>query len=74
MKLEYNISFLNCQACTAKIHCDACGETLSERLGKEGGLSQIEIDIPNRHLSLQADGWDEMDLLDALEEIGIFAD
>ena len=74
MKLEYAITYLACQSCTAKIHCEKCAAELTERLQKQRGVSDVQIDIPARRMSLQADGLDEMDLLDMLEEAGIFAD
>ena len=74
MKLEYAITYLACQSCTAKIHCEKCAAELTERLQKQRGISDMQIDIPARRMSLQADGLDEMDLLDMLEDAGIFAD
>ena len=73
MKLEYAITYLACQSCTAKIHCEKCAAELTERLQKQRGISDMQIDIPARRMSLQADGLDEMDLLDMLEDAGIFA-
>ena len=74
MKLEYAITYLACQSCTAKIHCEKCAAELTERLQKQRGVSDVQIDSPARRMSLQADGLDEMDLLDMLEDAGIFAD
>lgn len=73
MKLEYAITYLACQSCTAKIHCEKCAAELTERLQKQRGVSDVQIDIPARRMSLQTDGLDEMDLLDMLEDAGIFA-
>lgn len=73
MKKEYEIRYLNCQSCSAKIHCDDCAANLKERLALRG-LKEIEIDIPQRRLTLNGAGMDEFDLLDLLEELSIFAD
>lgn len=73
MKLEYAITYLACQSCTAKIHCEKCAAELTERLQKQRGVSDVQIDIPARRMFLQTDGLDEMDLLDMLEDAGIFA-
>ena len=59
MKLEYAITYLACQSCTAKIHCEKCAAELTERLQKQRGVSDVQIDIPARRMSLQADGLDE---------------
>ena len=71
--MEYAFTYLACQSCTAKIHCEKCAAELQERFLKEDGVDTIAFDIPNKKLSVQA-RLDEMDLLDLLEEVGIFAD
>ena len=71
--MEYAFTYLACQSCTAKIHCEKCAAELQERFLKEDGVDAIAFDIPNKKLSVQA-RLDEMDLLDLLEEAGIFAD
>ena len=65
MTHEFSISYLNCQSCTAKIHCEKCADELKERFAGKGGLSEIEMNSA---------GMDEWDILDMLEEAGIFAD
>lgn len=74
MKYNYSFTYLTCQSCTAKIHCAHCADELAHRLCRESGICEVCIDIPNRTLSLQADGWDEAALLDLMEDIGIFVD
>ena len=74
MNYTYSFSYLKCQSCTAKIHCDDCAAEIRERLMREAEIQDLQIDIPNKRISLAADFSDEMDLLDLLEEVGIFAD
>ena len=69
--MNYTITYLKCQSCTAKIHCDDCAAEIQERLRKED--VQAAIDIPNRSARIET-GMDEDDLLDLMEEIGLFAD
>jgi hypothetical protein len=69
--MNYTITYLKCQSCTAKIHCDACADEIRERLLGEG--VKAVIDIPNRSAAIET-AMDEDDLLDLLEEIGVFAD
>lgn len=73
MNQSYDISYLACQSCTAKIHCDDCSATLRERLLGRPGVTAAEVDVGKRSLHICAD-MDEDDLLDLLEDIGIFAD
>ena len=74
MKFESDFSYLKCQSCTAKIHCDDCSAELEERLGKMRGIDSVSIDIQNKHLLIQSGMLDEDDLLDMLEEVSVFAD
>lgn len=74
MKFEFDFSYLKCQSCTAKIHCDDCCAELEERLGKMRGIDGVSIDIQNKHLAIQTGTLDEDDLLDMLEEVSVFAD
>lgn len=74
MNHQFTISYLTCQSCTAKIHCDDCAAELREKLLRRADINTVEIDIPARFLQLQASSLDEDDLLDLLEDIGIFAD
>ena len=71
MNCNYEITYLKCQSCTAKIHCEDCAAEIQERLLKQG--VKAHIDIPNRAARIET-GMDEDDLLDLLEEIGVFAD
>ena len=67
-------TYLTCQSCTARIHCEQCQTELQERLMHMRGISHIKIDIPNKQLEISSNTLDEMDLLDLLEEVSIFAD
>lgn len=71
MNLNYTITYLKCQSCTAKIHCEDCAAELAERLLKDG--VRAAIDIPGRSARIET-AMDEDDLLDLLEETGVFAD
>lgn len=71
MNYNYEITYLKCQSCTAKIHCEDCAGEIQDRLLKEG--IKAAIDIPNRYARIET-SMDEDDLLDLMEEIGVFAD
>lgn len=72
MKYDFSFTYLACQSCTAKIHCEDCARELQERLLQR--RINASIDIANHRISLHAPGMDEMDVLDILEEVSIFAD
>ncbi|MBQ8506839.1 MAG: hypothetical protein IJ466_05365 [Clostridia bacterium] len=73
MKYEFSFTYLSCQSCTAKIHCEKCAEEIMDRLLLRG-IEAAEIDIANKQIAVLAPGLDEMDVLDLLEEVSIFAD
>ena len=73
MKHVFSFSYLTCQSCTARIHCDQCSVELQQRLTGKSGISNAQVDIPNKYLSIDA-VMDEDDLLDLLEDMSIFAD
>lgn len=71
MIYTYDFSYLSCQSCSAKIHCSDCAEKLRERL--ERTLASVQIDMPNGMIRIEADNLPESDLLDLLEDAGVFA-
>lgn len=71
MIYTYDFSYLSCQSCTAKIHCSDCAEKLRERL--ERTLKSVQIDMPNGTIHIEAGNLPESDLLDLLEDAGVFA-
>lgn len=73
MKHEFTFTYLTCQSCTARIHCEQCGEELQQRLLGKSGISNAQVDIPNKSLGIDS-AMDEDDLLDILEDMSIFAD
>ena len=73
MKHIFTFTYLTCQSCTARIHCEQCGEELRQRLLGRPGISDAQADIPNKRISIDS-SMEEMDLLDLLEDMGIFAD
>lgn len=71
MEYTYDFTYLKCQSCTAKIHCDDCAEQIHERLARH--VNKAEIDIAAKRIAIDAGSMDEDDLLDLLEDIGVFA-
>ena len=68
MEETLKISYMNCDFCTAKNHCAACGGELAESLARKPGIESAEVNIPDhtrrvRH-SLDADALE--DLLDGM--------
>ena len=70
MEEVLRISYMNCDFCTAKNHCSACGRELAESLLQRPGIEAAEMNIPDRTLrvkhSLPSD-----DLEDLLDGMGV---
>ena len=62
------ISYMNCDFCTAKNHCAACGGELAEALAQKPGIQSAAFNIPDRtlHVTHSLDGDDLEDLLDGM--------
>ena len=72
MEFTYDVTFLKCQSCDAKIHCDRCSEEAAEKLLRHAGVSAVRLDLKKKTVTIAGD--DEDVLLDALDNEGIFAD
>ena len=71
MTHSLSITYLACQTCHAKIHCDECEKRLEEALMRMQGINGASIQMA----AMQAliDGSIDADTLEeALEDLGIF--
>lgn len=73
MIVHYPFSYLKCQSCSAKIHCEQCAAEAIDVMKAEG-FTITEMNIPAKMMTVDIDPALENDLLDMLEEHGIFAD
>ncbi|MDE7041701.1 MAG: heavy-metal-associated domain-containing protein [Oscillospiraceae bacterium] len=62
------ITYINCDFCTAKNHCAACGSELEQSLTEKPGIASAKLNIPDHTASIEhtLDGDDLEDLLDAM--------
>ena len=72
MELRYSFTYLPCQTCTAKIHCEQCQDTIAAALGKLPGVQSAQVNIPEKTLAITGVGIDEDAVEDALDAIGVF--
>ena len=68
MKEVLRITYINCDFCTAKNHCAACGSELEQSLTEKPGIVSAKLNIPDHAASIDhtLDGDDLEDLLDAM--------
>lgn len=72
MDFRYNVSFMDCQKCGERVHCDTCEEKLITKLNHTGLFASLDLNIANKLVSGKTADADEDDILDALEEVGLF--
>ncbi len=66
----FRVTYLNCQFCTAKNHCAACGAELSEALAQKPGVAAAQVNLPDHSVRLRH-SMDPDDLEDMLDTMGL---
>ena len=72
--MEQTLSFthLPCQACSAKIHCEQCQDTLSAALLRLDDVRSAQVSIPEKTIRITGTGIDEDAVEGAMDAIGVF--
>lgn len=65
-------SYLPCQFCVGKNHCEQCGEDIRRSLLGFEGVEDVTMDVPNRRLTLSLNGADPDDIIDQADALGVF--
>ncbi len=73
MLLEYDFTYLRCQSCTARAYCSRCRVEVEEALCAADGIERAEVDMEGKHLRIEVNGLDPLDVEELLEDEGIFA-
>lgn len=73
MKYQIPFSFIPCQTCNAKIHCEQCAREVTECLLKRDGVFSAEIDMKNKIAYVEG-AIDCGDLEECMEDLGLFPD
>jgi len=70
--MKYEINYLSCGQCQARIHCEDCGIKLMESALNMPGVASAHFNLPEKSMRLELNpGADEGDILDALENLGV---
>lgn len=73
MRRTCDYSYLPCQFCVGKNHCEQCGEEIRRMLTAMEGVAEVRMDVPARKLTLALeDGADLDDIVDRAEAAGVF--
>ena len=65
-------SYLPCQFCVGKNHCEQCGEDIRQSLLGLEGVEKVTMDVPSRKLTLQLNGTHFDDIADQADALGVF--
>jgi copper chaperone CopZ len=72
MPYTFSVIYMACQTCQSKIHCDECEARLEEAMMRLNGVRGASLQMARKELLIDAEQ-SEDDLLDALEDLGLFA-
>lgn len=73
MNFDFSVSYMDCQKCGERVNCDKCENKLTDKLLGMAEFDQVELNIANKRITGVAAVEDEDDILDALEEVGLFS-
>ena len=74
MTRDYHFTYLSCQACTQRVHCDQCQTQITEMLMRLKGVQAVEINIVMKTMRVAFEGINADDIEEVLENAGIFVD
>ncbi len=73
MTHRMTFKFLACQTCSAKIHCDQCGEEVVSKLRQHGITGSIDLNMNAKAIAVDTDmDIDDLEIL--LEDLGLLVD
>lgn len=72
MIAEYRFTYLPCQFCVGKNHCEQCAAQIAELLARQPGVISATVDRPAQTLTVTHDGADLDALEDVLDAAGVF--
>ena len=70
--LSYTFTYLPCQTCHAKVHCDQCEQAILDKLLRIDGVQAGEVCIPKRLISIRNENADPDEIDDEMDAIGVF--
>lgn len=74
MTRDYRFTYLSCQACTQRVHCDQCQTQITEMLMRLRGVQSVEINIVMKTMRVAFEGIRPDEIEEVLENAGIFVD
>ena len=72
MTTEYHFSYLPCEFCVGKNHCETCASEIAGLLTAHPGVLEAKVDRPAHTLALIHENINLSDLEDAMDAAGVF--
>ena len=73
MQYNYTFTYRKCQDCSAKVRCSDCDADLTASIDDIPQTRAVLVSTKQKLLTVESE-LDEIDLLDEMEVVGIFAD
>lgn len=74
MTRDYRFTYLSCQACSQRVHCDQCQEQIAEMLLRIRGMQSAQINMAAKNMHIEFEDIDADDIEEILENAGVFVD
>lgn len=71
MHPQISFTYLPCQTCSAKIHCEQCADTIAQSLLQINGITHVEVDMAAKQLVIIGSAHSQ-DVEAYLEDRGVF--
>ena len=71
MENQISFTYLPCQSCSAKIHCDQCSDLVAASLINMQGVASAAVDMVKKQLTVSGT-MDLDELEERLEDLGVF--
>jgi len=71
MRETLPVIYMKCAFCTAKNHCESCGQELDQALMGKAGIMTAVVNVPEKTVRLTHE-LDEDALEETLEDVGLF--
>ena len=73
MTFTFDITYMPCQTCHARMHCDDCEKRLEEALWEMEGIRSASVQMGAKQVEIHST-LDKESLEEVLEDLGIFID
>lgn len=74
MTYEFIVSYIECQSCTERVHCEQCEAMREEALMRMEGITGVELILSRKYVAIETDSLSREDIEDLLEEAGLFVE